>query len=406
MKTTATTPEPLDVVIVGGGMVGGVLAWALAGCGLQVGLVERGLLADAPAAAGQRSTALSWGSRVLLEAVGLWQNLAADAEPIKTIHVSQQGHLGTVRLKAEQHQIDALGYVVRNASVSTALAEKLPSMTNLTLYAPTHVHTMEQHDYGVELGLASGQVLNSKLVIVADGSDSATRELAQLDVTTEDYEQHAIVATLTSRGAPAHKAWERFTPQGPLALLPLGENQLSLVYTVPSDHLTDTMSLDDDAFIAQVQSCIGQRPGRILSTSPRQCFALRRIAVGSSWQGRVALLGNAARTLHPVAGQGFNLALRDAMTLAELLQNLALGQDSGADFVREQYLSKRAADQRETLTLTDSLARLFKGQSSILGHLRGAGLLATDRLPTLRQNFARRSMGLAHRTPKVATPNP
>lgn len=393
-----------DVVIVGGGMVGGVLAWSLADSGLQVALVERGLLADAAAAAGERSVALSWGSRQLLDAVGLWDELAPDAEAIRRIHVSQQGHLGAVRLRAEDHKIDALGYVLRNARVSECLAQRLPNLPNLHVFAPAQVQALSQKDLGAELSLHDGQQLRAKLVVVADGSDSTTRELAGLDAQIEDYEQHAVVATLSTTGAPANMAWERFTPAGPLALLPIGQNQLSLVYTLPSDRLDEVMSLDDRAFIERVQSSIGQRPGRFIATSLRQCFPLRRVSVTPSWQGRVVLLGNAARTLHPVAGQGFNLALRDAMTLAEQLQGLAVGQDAGASFMREQYLNRREADQQETIGLTDVLAKAFRGHSSMLGHLRGAGLIATDRLPLLKKGFARRSMGLAHRVPKVIAP--
>lgn len=394
-----------DVVIVGGGMVGGVLAWSLADSGLQVALVERGTLEDAAAAAGERSVALSWGSRQLLDAVGLWDELAADAEAIRRIHVSQQGHLGAVRLRAEDHKIDALGYVLRNAQVSQCLAQRLPNLPNLHVFAPAQVQSLNQNDLSAELSLHSGQQLRAKLVVVADGSDSTTRELAGLEAQIEDYEQQAVVATLTTTGAPANMAWERFTPNGPLALLPIGENQLSLVYTLPNDRRDEVMSLDDQAFIESVQSSIGQRPGRFVATSRRQCFPLRRVSVTPSWQGRVVLLGNAARTLHPVAGQGFNLALRDAMTLAEQLQGLAVGQDAGANFMREQYLNRRQADQRETIGLTDILAKAFRGHSSIFGHLRGAGLIATDRLPLLKKGFARRSMGLAHRVPKVTAPS-
>jgi len=382
-----------------------VLAWSLAGTGLQVTLVERGVLQDASAHAGERSVALSWGSKQLLDALGVWSGLAANAKPIRDIHVSQQGHLGAVRMHARDHQIDALGYVVRNADVLRLLVECLPDVPNVHIVAPAQVEAVEQTSEAATLRLSNGQRCRAKLVVVADGSDSNTRELVGQTAETEHYDQHAIVASLQVQGAPEAKAWERFTANGPMALLPLGQGCLSLVYTVPSDRQQELMALDDTAFIERVQASIGRRAGRIISASRRQCFPLQRVSVTSSWQGRTVLLGNAARTLHPVAGQGFNLALRDAMTLAELLQGLAIGQDAGASFVREQYLSRRQADQRETLGLTDALARGFRGESSLLGHLRGAGLIATDRLPLLKRGFARRSMGLAHRTPKVSAPS-
>lgn len=393
-----------DVAIVGGGMVGGVLAWSLAGSGLQVSLVERATLQDAAARAGERSTAISWGSRQLLDAIALWADLSTGASDITRIHVSQQGHLGSVRMCAEDHHIEALGYVVRNAALLRSLSQRLPSVGNLNIQSPAQMSSFSQCGKEARLVLDNGQTLRTKLVVVVDGSESSTRRMVGINTETEDYEQHAIVATLTSVDVPAGMAWERFTADGPMALLPLGEGQLSLVYTLPSEKLEEVLALSDDAFIQQVQAGIGRRVGRIVGTSVRQAFPLRRVSVESSWQRRVVLLGNAARTLHPVAGQGFNLALRDAMTLAEQLQGLAIGQDPGADFMSEQFLRRRRADQRETIALTDVLARTFKGHSSMLGHLRGAGLIATDRLPLLRQGFARRSMGLAHRLPKVVAP--
>lgn len=393
-----------DVVIVGGGMVGGVLAWALADSGLQVAMVEQGELENAADLARERSIALSWGSRQLLEAVGLWADLEQYAAPIRRIHVSQQGHLGTVRIRAEQHKIDALGYVIRNACVLRSLTQRLPKQANLRIFSPAQVVALSQSNGSAELTLDNGQLLKAQLLVVADGSDSATALLAGMEAEVDDYEQQAVVATLSAVGTPEGMAWERFTSDGPMALLPLGQGLLSLVYTVPSDRRDEVLALDDEAFIGQVQAAIGQRVGRIVSTSPRQVFPLRRLSVSPSWQGRVVLVGNAARTLHPVSGQGFNLGLRDAMALAEQLQGLAIGQDAGADFIREQYLGRRQADQRETIALTDILARTFRGRSRVLGHMRGAGLLATDRLPLLRQRFARRSMGLAHRTPKVDAP--
>lgn len=396
--------ELLDVAIVGGGMVGGALAWSLADSGLRVGLIERGELAHAAAHAGERSIALSWGSRCLLQALELWAPLAPQAQAIDDIHVSQQGHLGAVRMHAREHHLEALGYVVRNAAVLQLLAQRLPRVEALRLIAPAQLAAVQQQGDAVALLLDSGESLRARLLVVADGSESGTRELLGLEARVEDYEQHAVVATLDAEGAPPGRAWERFTADGPLALLPLGRGQLSLVYTVPSERRDEVLALSDEDFLARVQARIGRRPGRLLGTSARQCFALSRVDVQPSWQGRAVLLGNAARTLHPVAGQGFNLALRDAMTLAELLQGLALGQDAGADFVREQYLARRRADQRQTLALTDALARTFRGQSGLLGHLRGAGLIGTDRLPLLKRGFARRSMGLAHRVPKVAAP--
>ncbi len=393
-----------DVLIVGGGMVGGVLAWSLGNSGLRVALVEQHSLDQAARSAGERSTALSWGSRQLLDAVGLWPALQATAAPIRRIHVSQQKHLGVVRMAAAEHNIDALGYVIRNAEVSRCLAQRLPELANVQIISSRQVASINQQAQSIDLTLSDDQQLNAKLLVIADGSDSVTRELAGISATWDDYEQQAIVTTLTTEGTPVNMAWERFTADGPMALLPLATGQLSLVYTVPQEQRESIMSLHDAAFIEAIQQSIGRRAGRILATSRRQAFPLRRARVDPSWQGRTVLLGNAARTLHPVAGQGFNLALRDAMTLAEQLQGLGIGQDAGADYLREQYLKNRQADQRETVGLTDALARGFRGRSSLLGHLRGAGIIATDRLPLLRRGFARRSMGLAHRVPKVVAP--
>jgi len=389
-------------------MVGGVLAWALAGSGLQVLLVDRNTLAETASTAGERSTALSWGSCQLLESLGLWEQLAPSASPIEHIHVSQKGHLGTVRMTAMEHQLDALGYVLPNVALLECLAQKLPNTPNISLATPAQIESLCESEDSVQVTLDDGSQISAGLLVVAEGSNSSTRSLAGIDAKYSSYEQHAIVATLVAQNAPAATAWERFTADGPLALLPLPPAQdidgqrLSLVLTVPEDALEAVLDLDDSAFLAHIQTAIGHRAGQMISVGCRQAFPLWQVQAAPSWEGRVLNVGNAARTLHPVAGQGFNLALRDIMTAAELLHNLAPGQDAGADYLRSDYLRLRQGDQRFTSGLTDTLARVFRGKNSLLGHLRGAGLIATDRLPVLKHAFARRSMGLSQRMPTIA----
>ncbi len=391
------------MVVVGGGLIGATLVHALHGAPLRTAWVERRPVAELPD--DPRSTALAQVSARLLQDLGLWDAISDDACAIETVKVSQQGHFGSVTLSASDMGVPALGYVVPNRALASALAASVVARSDVLDLSPDALASLSEDDDGVLLTLESGRQIRASLVVAADGGHSRVRDCAGVALGREvAFDQHAVVAEITGAGWPPHVAWERFCPYGPLALLPLDRNRLSVVYTVPDAALERVVALDDAAFMQEV----GERSGlthHFVSVTPRQAFPLVAVSAESAWQGRIVLIGNAVRTLHPVAGQGFNLALRDCLTLAELLRELGPDADPAAPHVASQYRRRRGADQRRTAFATEGLARLFRGESTVLGHLRGAGLLLTDRFAPARRTLARQFMGLGGRLPLVKSPD-
>ena len=416
-----------DVLISGGGMVGGCLAVALARCGHHVAVVEaqarlRGQAqsVDSPGNYDDRASALSWGSRLLLEQLGLWPEIAAAAAPIEHIHVSQRGHFGATRLHAEEEGTAALGYVLENRVLGAALAPRLTTDPAIELLAPARIIGFEPVDGGVVArvslaGQDSGQVggeqcsIRARLLIAAEGTRSPLRELGGFELRETPYGQSAVIANMDVERDLAGWAFERFTDSGPLALLPLhaagdggaglgGDGRrCSLVWTLRDADVDGVLALDDDEFLRRLQARFGWRLGRLLHVGRRSAFPLGLVEALPQYRGRLLLLGNAARTLHPAAGQGFNLALRDLCALAELLGEARAndaGSDPGDAALLAEFAARRHADQRAVVRMTDGLVKLFSSRCRPLGQLRGAGLLACDLLPTLRHALARQSMGL------------
>ncbi|MEM7378570.1 MAG: FAD-dependent monooxygenase [Pseudomonadota bacterium] len=393
------TSEPYDVAVVGGGLVGASLIHALSATALRVVWIDRRDLSES--ARDPRSTALALASQRLLDELGLWQEIAEHACGIRSVHVSQQHHFGSVLLTAEDMDVPALGYVAPNRAMAASLVDRIAGADRVTVMSPDSVCGFTQSEDGARLELDSGETVYSRLVVAADGAQSTLREAAGIGLKREiRFDQHAVVTEVSGRGWPAGRAWERFCNFGPLALLPLNADTLSVVYTVPDAQLDAVLSASDDAFLADIRARAGF-VGQVESASPRAHFPLVAVEAEAAWRGRLVLLGNAVRTLHPVAGQGFNLALRDALTLAELLGELASGQDPASDPIAERYRGLRRLDQVATRAGTEAFARLFRGDSKLFGHLRGAGLVLTDRAAPLRRRLARQFMGLAGRLPRV-----
>ncbi|MEM6988624.1 MAG: FAD-dependent monooxygenase, partial [Pseudomonadota bacterium] len=334
--------EEFDVVVVGGGLVGASLVHALAGSWLRVAWVDRQPLDRLQR--DPRSTALAYASHRLLSELGLWSDLASSASAITSVHVSQQHHFGSVTLHADDMAVPALGYVIGNHALGSALAARIAEQPQLSIYTPETVESAAELGTRQAVHLASGQRLSAKLVVAADGVQSTLRDASGIGLRRQvSFAQHAVVAEIEGGGWQPGRAWERFCNYGPLALLPLGADRLSLVYTVPDDQLDRVLALGDDDFLAEIQARAGF-VGAFESVSKRAAFPLVAVEAEASWRGRVVLLGNAVRTLHPVAGQGFNLALRDALTLAELLNGLPVGDDPAADAVASRYRQLRRLD--------------------------------------------------------------
>lgn len=395
-----------DLVIVGGGMVGASLAVALAPLPLRVALVEAFTPdSDVQPSYDDRCTAISHGSQVILDTVGVWQDIEPDASPISRIHVSEQGRPGIARIDAREQGVPALGYVVPNRSVGKALWGRLASQPNLQSFMPAKLVSMDAGEEVMELGLeqADGELLSvsTRLVVAVDGARSVTREMAGIDSEVLDYEQTAIICNVTPEEDHQGQAFERFTDSGPLAVLPLGEKRCSVVWTVKRELADSIMNLDDENFLLRLQEHFGYRLGRLLMAGRRSSYPLFRVRARQQLARRLVVLGNAAHSLHPVAGQGFNLSLRDVAALAEVMAGLD-GVDPGAPEMLEQYMQWRRVDQDKVLGFTHGLVRLFTSPLAPLKIARSAGLLSFDLVPGAKKLFARHTMGRAGRLPRLA----
>jgi 2-octaprenyl-6-methoxyphenol hydroxylase len=396
-----------DLVIVGGGMVGASLANAVAGTGLRVAVVEA-VATDAPChpSYDERVIALSLGSRRIFDGLGVWPALAADAEPIRHVHVSDRGHFGFAHLDAADEGVPALGYVAPARAIGAALQARLDQAAGIELLRPARVVGIQVSRDHVSLEVAvagASRLMRAALVVAADGGESAVRKRLGLAVRERSYHHDAIISTVTPERPAAGTAFERFTDSGPLALLPMTEGRWSVVWTAREEQTPEILRLDDDAFLARLQQRFGQRMGRLTRPGRRIAYPLRLMLAKQLTRPRLVLIGNAAHTLHPVAGQGFNLGLRDVAELADLLAEAQrTGKDLGGEAVLGPYRQRRGRDQADTALLTDGLARLFVNRWTPVRAGRNLGMLALDLVPGARHRMAQRFMGIGGRLPRLA----
>ena len=397
----------VDLAIVGGGLVGASLALALRATDLRVALIE----GVAPDAASQpsfddRTTALGNGTRRVFESLGVWSAMANEAAPIRQIHVSDAGRAGFARLDTREHDIDAFGYVITNRSMGRALNAALAEHVSLERRMPARCTAVAFGEEGVVLNTEPGeQPLRARLVVAADGANSLVRSAAGLEASVEDYQQVAIVAHVASSRAADGTAYERFTPTGPFAVLPLHNGHYGIVWTLSPSAAEEVLALSDADYLARLQTAFGWRIGRLLRVGRRQAYPLRLTRAAAVTAERCVLIGNAAQALHPVAGQGFNLGLRDAVTLAELLTDAKRdddGVDIGSAAVLAEFARRRSADREGIIDFTDRLVKLFGDQRPGVPLLRDIGLLLFDLSPTAKQAMSRLSWGFAGRTPRIA----
>jgi 2-octaprenyl-6-methoxyphenol hydroxylase len=389
----------VDVAIVGGGMVGASLAIALAGTPLAVMLIEP-VLAEAglQPSFDDRSSALGNGSRRVLETLGVWEALAAHAAPVREIQVSDAGHLGAARVLAAEQGLEALGYVASNRALGAALRAGLLRCPRLLLRQPGRVQGARFGGQVAVLELADGEQVEARLVVAADGARSLLREAVGIASRDEDYEQVAVVVHVATDRPAGGIAYERFTRSGPLAVLPLPDGHYTAVWTLTPARAAQVLALAAAEFDAALQDAFGWRAGRILRSGARASYPLRLSRADALTGPRLALVGNAAQALHPVAGQGFNLGLRDAATLAELV---ASADDPGAPGLLERYARHRAADRRGMIGFTDTLVRSFASERPGMALLRGLALTAFDLSPTAKRGLARLSWGFGARAPRL-----
>jgi 2-octaprenyl-6-methoxyphenol hydroxylase len=401
-------PADLDVAIAGGGLVGASLALALAPLGLRIALVE----GVAPGSGGhpsfdERTTALANGSVRVFRSLGVWRGMEREATPVRRIHVSDQGRFGVARIDAAGLGLEALGYVVPNRVMGAALWERLHGTPGVQLIAPARVVGTSVEDGMRTLALegkSGSQELRARLVVAADGSRSIIREQAGVEAEHWAYGQTAIISTMTTQRFHEHVAYERFTPDGPIAVLPLGDGRCGIVWTRRPEEAARLLALPDEQFLAELQAAFGFRLGRLLRIGARQSYELALSRSKRHSAPRLAIVGNAAQAMHPIAGQGFNLGLRDAASLAEVIADAraAGSPDVGDEAPLRAYEAWREEDQRRIVAFTDGLVRLFGTPLGLVKGLRGLGLLAFDALPPAKSAMARLSVGAAGRIPRLA----
>jgi 2-octaprenyl-6-methoxyphenol hydroxylase len=393
-----------DVAIVGGGMVGASFALALRSTPLKVLLIE-----NVPAdSAGQpsfdeRTTALGNGSRQIFETLGVWPAMQAESAPIRSIHVSDAGRFGVARLDAREQGVDAFGYVVPNRVIGRALWQALRASTNIELAVPAKLEAADLRDDGVTLDFVRDgkrETVRAAVAVAADGAGSVLRSAAGIAADVEDYDQVAIVMNAATERPSHGEAFERFTPSGPLAVLPVAGGGYAVVWAVRPERAAELMALDESDFANELLAAFGWRAGRWNKIGRRNTYPLLLSRAAETVSGRVVLIGNAAQALHPVAGQGFNLGLRDAATLAEMLA----GATEQPDFTEllSKFAAWRAEDRRGVTRFTDGLVKLFGSELPGAGLVRNFGLLLFDLSPAAKRALSRVSWGFAGRMPRLA----
>lgn len=446
-----------DLVIIGGGLAGASLACALnsslsaghsAGHSdgqnenpgvsqhdrvFKIAVVEAFDLQDTRQPSyDDRTLALAWGSRLIYQAYGLWPAISEFAEEIKTIHISNRGYFGVTRLTHEQESVEALGYVVENRRLGLALYQQMQQANpgvQIDLLCPASLQSLEQDEEGVSLVLSQhgdqhagkrggqdhseqasnektsnqkasnekvGQSIRAGMVVAADGNNSSVLKLLNIGSNRQDYQQSAVIANVTPGTLHNNVAYERFTDTGPIAMLPMSQNRCSLVWTLPPAQADQVAGLEDSEFLAALQQAFGYRLGEISRVGSRHVYPLFLQAASQMCHGRVAVLGNAAHSVHPVAGQGFNLALRDIALLTDLVEQAWHGADDfNASAVIERYAALRTEDIRRVYRFTDSLVKLFSNANRPLAHARSCGLLMVDLMPEFKHGLAAHSMGMS-----------
>lgn len=392
-----------DVLIIGGGLVGASLAIALDRLGLDVGLVDAAPAGALPAVFDERNLSLAEATTNALGALGVMQKLRAPTGAIRRIHVSRNGDFGRVQLDAADYGRDVFGQVVVARDFGDALEARLVELRGLTRYRPARFTGFAGSDDDslrvVRVTDGDGErLLSARLVVAADGTRSGVRDALGIDAQEHDYGQTLFIARMRSECMPDGVAYERLGDDGPTALLPRGDRQFGVVHGVPRAAAEAVAALDDAAWLARIQSAFGWRVGRFLASGPRSAYPMTRVVASRTVAARAVLVGNAAQTLHPIGAQGFNLGLRDALTLAELIEE---GDDPGAASLLGGYVGRRREDRERTLAFSDGLAKLTANPARLLRPLRSLGLLVLDQLPSTQALLVGGALGYRGDVPRL-----
>jgi 2-octaprenyl-6-methoxyphenol hydroxylase len=398
-------PHDYDVVIVGAGMVGASLACALASSGLRIAIIESVSLSDNQQPSyDDRGITLSPSSKRILEHINVWSKIQAFTTPIKKIHVSEQGRFGFTHLDALESGQPELGHVVVARSLGQALHKHMLSFDSVNLICPAILKHFHRTDVGMSVEITLGdktETIIAGLLVGADGNHSLVRRLAGINTNEKDFKQTAIVANVTTQKENHGTAFERFTPHGPVALLPIDNNRSVTVFTVNKDDSERYLNMSDDQYIKSIENEFGRRLGNIEKVGQRRSYPIIFIEAIEQYQDQLILLGNAAHAIHPNAAQGFNLGLRDVAGLVEcLLEGIEKGLSTNDISILENYLKLRLADQKRVIRFTNGLANSFYNEWPILSTARNMAMLVLDSLPDLKLSFIEKTMGLAGVQPK------
>ncbi len=388
-------------------MIGTSLALALAPLGMRIAVVEAIARSSvAQPSFDERSTALSRSSQRFFEAVGLWPEVVAASTPIRSIHVSEQGRFGFSHIDAAEQGVEALGYVVINRVLGEVLQNALRSQVGVDFLCPARIVGTVTGADAVRTTVQVGgdeMAVSGRLLVAADGAKSAVREMIGIGSVVSDYAQSAVIGNLKSELAHDNRAFERFTESGALAMLPINEGRTAFVWILGSADAKRVMSANDAEFLAELQETFGHRLGTFSRIGKRTSYPLALSRANSLAASRAVVAGNAAHGLHPVAAQGFNLGLRDVAALSECIADAhSAGDDVGAVGVLERYAEWRTEDQHKLVRFTDGLVQLFGDRRLPARMLRTAGMLGFDLVPGVRRMFARHTMGLAGRLPRLS----
>lgn len=397
--------ERCDVAIVGAGMIGSALAALLVRSGLQVIVVEAGSIDPAPRRRGEgRVSALNAAAERVLAAAGAWQTILVDgACPYREMHVWDACSSGSIHFDCADLGEARLGHIVENLSVVDALIARLKDQPGLRFRAPAKLSALSDAGDTMLLELDDGSRIAARLVVGADGAGSHVRRLAGLEVETHDYEQRAIVCSVTTEQPHRDTAWQRFLPTGPLAFLPLADGRSSIVWSTSIAHSEALLAADERSFRDELGAAFEFRLGRIMACGPRAAFPLRRQHAKHYVGTRVALVGDAAHVVHPLAGQGANLGFLDAAALAEVVADAAASSvDIGSSRVLRRYERWRKGDNLATMWVMDGFRHLFSSTVPPVRFARSVGLGLTDALTPVKHVLVRRAMGLCGDLPALA----
>jgi 2-octaprenyl-6-methoxyphenol hydroxylase len=387
-----------DIIIVGGGAVGAALACTLKNSKLKIAIIEAvSPKADIQPSYDDRGLSISLSSKNILDNIGIWQNISPNSNPIKHIHVSDQHHFGFVRMDADSMSVPALGHIVLARELGKALMKTIEAADNISFFCPATVTAVEISVLSASVTIdieGVDKVISSKLLVAADGAESRTRDMLGIKARVEDYQQVAIVSNVMPERPHADTAYERFTETGPIALLPLSQQRCVLVFTVAANETEKYMHMDEQSFLDVLLQRFGRRLGKFSNLGQRKSYPLKMLQVEEQVKHRAVILGNAAHAVHPNGAQGFNLGLRDAAALAEVLIGAQENdQDIGDLSLLESYLQSRVEDQQRVLIFTDRLAKNFYNKQALKIIARNLVMLATDLSPTLKHRFTRSAMG-------------